>query len=250
MFLYDGDLKENNFSLVLKEFAKLAQNGCVPCGLVKGHLDGWGVHCLNKEQEISSRSLGEVDEDTLVAIASPKSGNYGQVLVHLRKASIGAVSIQNTHPFSRSGVSFCHNGSVKTFPETSFKKEKYLYEGATDSEIFFFRIMDRIEGKVEHASLEILGDALSGEVVEIQKTNDWTSLTCFVKSKDGVVLNYLWNENHPDSSSMEFAEYYTFFVGKNNDGATILCSEELDIDGFKWEKLKNGSLLSFPFKSS
>jgi predicted glutamine amidotransferase len=170
---------------------------------------------------------------------------FGQAIVHLRKATIGKNSIHNTHPFFHSGISFCHNGSIHSFSDAQYINDKFILEGNTDSEIFFMRIFDRVFDKKNGASVENLKIALLEEIREIQKVPTWTSLSCLIKTKNYIILNYLWNESHPQASKLEFDKYYTFYTGKK-DGVTMLCSEVLDIDGFTWEKLPNDSLLVIP----
>ncbi len=55
-------------------------------------------------------------------------------------------------------------------------------------------------------------------------------MTCLLKTKEGIILNYLWNENDPNAEKMEYEKYYTFYIGKKGD-TTILCSEKLDCRG-------------------
>ena len=81
---------------------------------------------------------------------------------------------------------------------------------------------------------------MNDEISEIKNTADWTSLTCLIASSDGIVLNYLWNEQYPRAKELRMQDYYTFYIGvKGNE--IILCSERLSLDGFVWEKLENNT---------
>ncbi len=242
IFAYSGDLSSPVYIKALEKFSLLGENGCVPCGIESGHLDGWGIHSSDTKNSIYFRNCEPVNKDKLLNIANQLSNNYGQTVVHLRKATIAKNAICNTHPFMREGVSFAHNGSIHAFPETSFVQDRILREGHTDSETFFLRILDKINGQKGDASLYNIKSALAKEVEEIKSMTEWTSLTCVIKSQDGLVLNYLWNEEHVESETLGFKDYYTFYIGKSN-GISILCSEILDIKDVIWEKLENGTIL-------
>lgn len=237
IFAYSGDLGSDECSLAVTEFAKLAQHGSVPLGIESGHTDGWGLYASNGGKEVYVRSAGEAGAEKLLTALQPVRG-AGQALIHLRKATVGANKIANTHPFLRSGVAFCHNGSIRSFPDS----QSSLLEGDTDSEKYFMRIL----GRMSDRELATMKSAVEAEVSAL-KTGDWTSLTCVLKSNSGLVLNYMWNESHPKTEEMKLEDYYTFFVGRKAD-QIILCSEKLPLDGFEWEALVNGTTLAIPQK--
>lgn len=237
IFAYSGDLVSDECTLAVTEFAKLAQHGSVPLGIEPGHTDGWGLYASNGGTEVYVRSAGEVSAEKIVTALQPVRGS-GQTLIHLRKATVGTNKITNTHPFLRSGVAFCHNGSILSFPDSY----NGLLEGDTDSEKYFIRIL----GRMPDSELASMKNAVESESA-LLKTGSWTSLTCVLRSNKGLVLNYMWNEAHPKTEEMRLEDYYTFFVGtKGSD--TILCSEKLPVEGFVWEPLANGTVLAIPQK--
>lgn len=242
MFAYIGEKTSPTYAGAIAEFSKLAVSGCVPCGAPAGHKDGWGTASWTKDTESFHRSILPANDDLLMRHTLTGDVSQGHIIIHLRKASIGEISLSNTHPFMHSGVAFCHNGSIKTFPKNSvFGNNLILREGQTDSEIFFLRILSRVPGLIiGNVKLEEIRDALNGEVSEIKNTADWTSLTCFISSSDGIVLNYLWNEQYPRAKELKMQDYYTFYVGMKGS-EIILCSEKLPLDGFVWEKLENNT---------
>ncbi|QQR49964.1 class II glutamine amidotransferase [Candidatus Nomurabacteria bacterium] len=244
LFAFSGNTGSPEYRDALMAFAVLADKGCVPCGIEPGHQDGWGIHSSNKAHEVYIRSVEPIDGDSVISSTESVSGD-GQVIAHLRKATVGTKAICNTHPFLRSGICFCHNGSIHAFESTVFTNDRHLREGHTDSETFFLRILDRIDGQLGDGSLSMFEKAIKDEVIEIQKISEWTSLTCLLKTKEGIILHYLWNEKDPERETLKLDEYYTFYKG-TKDGMTILCSETLDIQGFTWEKLDNGTILTLP----
>jgi len=246
IFAYSGDINSPLYIEALEKFSSLGENGCVPCGVKAGHLDGWGIHTSSDESDLYYRSIKSISKDVLIEKSKIGLVNFVQTIVHLRKATVGKNMICNTHPFMKSGLSFCHNGSIHAFPETNFTDSRHLREGHTDSETFFMRILGRINGQIGDISLNDLQLVLTQEVNEIKNTSEWTALICILKSSNGLIINYLWNEDHKDVEPLKLKDYYTFYIGKIGN-TIIACSEILDIPGFSWEKLKNDTILTIPF---
>lgn len=66
------------------------------------------------------------------------------VIVHLRDAKHGDVSVQNTHPFYAQGWIFAHNGSMERYKEIEAELPGIKYKGETDSERYFHLILKHI----------------------------------------------------------------------------------------------------------
>jgi predicted glutamine amidotransferase len=245
IFTYHGELGSEDFIVALKKFSHLAKDVCVPCGIEAGHADGWGITAATKNDEVYFRSIEEISEKHIAGSVVSIPAEQGNAIAHLRKATSGKIALCNTHPFAQAGIHFCHNGSIHAFPKTAFVSDRYLREGHTDSETFFLRILDRISGQIGDASLGDITIALKKEIFEIQKTTEWTSLICLLQSRKGIIVNYLWNENHSEAVVRDFEKYYTLYRGRKGDN-TIICSEMLEIPGFIWEKLDNGSIFEIP----
>src|SRR5690606_9321840 len=70
------------------------------------------------------------------------------VIAHLRKATVGQLSIINTHPFQHGRWVFAHNGNIKNFdqlrPELvamiDSDLQRYIL-GTTDSEVIFYLLL-------------------------------------------------------------------------------------------------------------
>src|SRR6267142_2101496 len=75
------------------------------------HPDGWGVGWYESGAPRVIRSLtpahGDVDFEKLSHFVAAQT-----VLAHVRKASVGRVSMENTHPFQRGPWLFAHNGTL------------------------------------------------------------------------------------------------------------------------------------------
>jgi len=140
-------------------------------GVTGPHKDGWGITFY--EGKGCRTSL------------EPKAGAYSEiaqlvqkypiksklVIAHIRRANIGAVCLENTHPFTRElwgeNWTFAHNGRLK-----GIKKKKlnfYKPIGTTDSEHAFCWILDSIRrrfrhkpsGKILHSLISHLLDELN-----------------------------------------------------------------------------------------
>src|SRR5437867_2191134 len=75
------------------------------------HPDGWGVGWYEDGVPRVVRSLtpahGDADFEKLSQFVSAQT-----VIAHVRKASVGRVAEENTHPFQRGPWLFAHNGTI------------------------------------------------------------------------------------------------------------------------------------------
>ena len=129
-------------------FSGFSQRG----GCTDHHSDGWGIAFFESDGEQPGRAARHfVDKES--ASTSPiahmlrsypiKSHN---VVAHVRKATVGAVTLENCHPFVRELWGrywvFAHNGDLKNF-------EPHLHGafhpvGTTDSELAFCWLMQEL----------------------------------------------------------------------------------------------------------
>ncbi|CAN5141263.1 class II glutamine amidotransferase [soil metagenome] len=111
--------------------------------LSEEHCDGWGIALyrdawtLHRSTECAARSerYASIDLDATLAIA------------HIRKKTVGALAISNTHPFQCGRFVFAHNGTVETAPlgaHTSVARLAAI-EGTTDSEKMFAFVLTQID---------------------------------------------------------------------------------------------------------
>ncbi len=123
------------------------------------HRDGWGISFFEGKgcrafKDVSPAAASVVSE--LVRNYPIKSLN---VIAHIRKASVGQVNLENTHPFSRELWGeywvFAHNGDLERFNPAL--RGDYLPVGSTDSELAFCLILEalkrRFDGKPDPVQL-------------------------------------------------------------------------------------------------
>ncbi|WP_395668024.1 class II glutamine amidotransferase [Rhodoferax sp.] len=129
-------------------FTGFSQRG----GCTDHHSDGWGIAFFESEGDQPGKAARHfVDKDS--AATSPiaqmlrsypiKSHN---VVAHVRKATVGAVTLENCHPFVRELWGrywfFAHNGDLKDFAPSLHGSFKPV--GSTDSELAFCWLMQEL----------------------------------------------------------------------------------------------------------
>jgi predicted glutamine amidotransferase len=109
------------------------------------HADGWGAAFrIGDDWRIERSTSCAAHCTTYERLAAIEAR---VVIAHVRKATVGDLSLANTHPFRRDDFVFAHNGTVhaidllvaRTAPEQLAK-----LEGATDSERLFAFVMTHI----------------------------------------------------------------------------------------------------------
>jgi len=202
----------------LRDFRKLANIGKVPKGAKEpGHKDGWGIACFDGGVPIYlgiEPTNAFKDERYDKALRKlEKSQISGVLLAHLRKRSVGAVSLENTLPFIQGQLAFAHNGTIYDF------NVKVEDEGkdTSDSKRFFRLLIQEIENSCNRVE-----DAIERVVTTIRKTYRYSSLTFLLS--DGTKL-YAYR----DYSQVKNGGYYGLMYTKN---AHILLLTQEPI----WEK--------------
>jgi len=159
-------------SSFLHDFRLLAEKGDVlPIAKKPGHKDGWGIVGYQNHTQIRlGREPKNAMEDPKYEEACERVdqlGLIGSLMAHLRKASKGKVSQENTAPLTRDEWCFGHNGTIKNF-DISINGLK----GETDSERFFLLLLSRIVN--DSTSVE---KAIEKTVREIRHSYEYSSLT-------------------------------------------------------------------------
>ena len=119
-------------------------------------------------------------------------------VAHVRWASTGGRTLQNTHPFAMAGRVMAHNGGFGDLPQLDDKLGKYtdLVLGDTDSERYFALIIQQT-------------DAHDGDVgAGIAAAASWIAAHLPVSSLNTVVAapGELWALRYPDSHALHVLE--------------------------------------------
>jgi len=219
--------------LLLTAFKQLSQTGIVPEGAEAGHKDGWGVLVYEGDmpryvdREPTDPLNGPSYERTVENIARTRPRI---ILAHLRKASCGAKSVENTQPFEHSQWSFAHNGTIYSHGLSRIGTEN-------DSQAYFRTLLDGLAS----SNIE---DAVAGRVKELREDimhqsdnsgRTYSSLTCLLSDGNSIYAVR-------DFSEELEREYYTMYYALSQNGI-VFCQEKI-ADG-TWEAIPNKTLVAF-----
>jgi glutamine amidotransferase len=170
--------------------------------------DGWGLVTYTNSLPHADRQKRPAfdGEDFRWAAAKAYSRT---VMAHVRRATIGAVVPENTHPFVFDRFAFSHNGTIDGFPVL---KDRILSEiepalrshiqGSTDSEHFFYLLLTRhmkngtpmVKTLADCCNLVAGWSATEAPSAEFALNAIWTDGRRFVASKLGRSLWYVNRE--------------------------------------------------------
>ena len=106
------------------------------------HDSGWGMAYYMSGQPEVKRFPRAAHEDPSFSGASRALSDL--LMVHVRRATVGGLKLENTHPFSRERYAYCHNGTILQ-PGRLLELADQLPSGETDSEYFFCALMGRLD---------------------------------------------------------------------------------------------------------
>ena len=119
---------------------------CARGGHTADHADGWGIAFLRDKAAAcsSTRTLRLRRPSPKLVRRYPIKSKH--VIAHIRKATRGAVALQNCHPFQRELWGrywvFAHNGTLADF--TAPPSDVYRAVGETDTEAAFCWMLDTL----------------------------------------------------------------------------------------------------------
>jgi len=200
-------------SCYLRDFQALAHIGRVFEGAKDaGHKDGWGITYFDKGiPTYLDRQPTDALKDERYAVALEKMESLqisGVVLAHLRRRSVGTVSMENTLPFTHGTWAFAHNGTIFDF-DAKIEGER---EDVTDSKRFFQLLVREIE--TGNSRVE---EAIGRVVNNIRNTCRHSSLT-FLLSNGAKLYAYR------DFAEAKNEGYYSLMYAKE-DGMVLFSQE-------------------------
>lgn len=132
-------------SLVHAQNALMAQSGGDLTGLMHGH--GWGVADYADGSPLIEKQTWSAFNDEHFAKAAARVYAH-TVVAHVRRATVGEPSIENTHPFHHGRWIFAHNGTVPNFLKVRDRMMPEIdpllrndIKGTTDSEHVFYYLL-------------------------------------------------------------------------------------------------------------
>jgi glutamine amidotransferase len=121
----------------------------------KEHPDGWGLGWYENGAPRVVRGLtpahGDAVFEKLSHFVSART-----VVAHVRKASVGAIAMDNTHPFQRGPWLFAHNGTLPDWEKVRGPLEQLIdpslrssLRGETDSERCFLLFLTQLRRRCD-----------------------------------------------------------------------------------------------------
>jgi len=235
-------------------FTGFSQRG----GCTDHHSDGWGIAFFESEGDQPGKAARHfVDKES--ASTSPiakmlksypiKSHN---VVAHVRKATVGAVTLENCHPFTRELWGrywvFAHNGDLKEFNPRLHGSFKPV--GSTDSELAFCWLLQELnKSHVRVPTVEELTHTLAELVPQIAKHGTFNFLLSngqALWAHASTKLSYVLRQ-HPFPEVQLKEEDVTVDLSDLNgpeDRQVIVVTEPLTTNE-AWVAMESGELQAF-----
>lgn len=188
--------------------------------LSENHDSGWGMAAYREPGAAApstERFAVAAHGDKRFEAATEMRGRIFNV--HVRRATLGGLSTENTHPFEYGPYTFAHNGTILDY-RSLLRRGMGEPHGETDSECFFMRLMNEFDPEDPKRSIRNV-------VAAVVAGHTFSGLN-FVFS-DGVKL-YAYKLGI-------FDLFYT-----TRQGVALVCSEELT--GENWHNVQQDVLLT------
>jgi predicted glutamine amidotransferase len=199
-----------------------------------GLFDSGGAPVLDKQPEPAFEDPEWIHE--------AKQAESAQFVAHVRWATAGGRTPQNTHPFAMDGRIMAHNGGFGSLPVLDSHLGSYarLVQGDTDSERFFALITKETD---EHD-----GDVGAG----ITAAARWIAANLPLSSLNTIVAapGELWALRYPDQHALHIVEHPSPHLRSSMSSihmaeapATVVVASEI-LDGeATWRMLAPGELV-------
>ncbi len=111
------------------------------------HRNGWGLVLLDDDVFSIDKEPKKAIDSLYLKSKLKDNIETARCIAHIRKATIGEVNVNNTHPFLKNDDSgrrwvLAHNGTI--FESEALSPYQYIQEGTTDSERILLYIVDEI----------------------------------------------------------------------------------------------------------
>lgn len=117
-------------------------------GRTDKHKDGWGIAFYEGRGCRLFIDTTPAVESPVAALVRTYPLRSLNVIAHIRKATVGEVSLENTHPFMREMWgrywTFAHNGTLRGYATRFGDGRRYTPVGTTDSELAFCDLLERL----------------------------------------------------------------------------------------------------------
>lgn len=224
-------------------------------GLTGDHKDGWGIAFFEGKavrQFLDSKASIHSPVAEFIKAYPIHSKN---VIAHIRKATQGAVSLENTHPFMRELWGrywiFAHNGNVPDFqPELD---GTFLPVGSTDSERAFCWILQEFRRRfgLQMPETSVLFETLAELTKEIGRHGEFNYLfsngdQLFAHCSIAQKLSYIIRKAPFPMAHLRDQDVKVDFstVASSTDQVVIIATSPLT-ENETWQILEPGTLWLF-----
>ncbi|MCX7846457.1 MAG: class II glutamine amidotransferase [bacterium] len=226
---------------------------CERGGRTADHVDGWGIGFFEGRGCRVFLDVAPACESPVAKFVKTYPIKTLTAIAHIRKATHGAVALENTHPFVREVWGrywlFAHNGSLEAF--TPALSGRFVPVGDTDSERAFCAILDAFaaRGEKEMPPLEKLYQTLAEVTAWIAshgKFNYLLGSEHFLFAYCATSLHYLIRQAPFRTAHLADADVTVDFssVTTPKDRVAIIATRPLT-DNEEWVGVAPGSLVLF-----
>jgi len=215
--------------------------------------DGWGIGWYEDgEARIFKQGIPAIAYESKLPALSKKVRSK-VIIAHVRKGTEGDPSVQNSHPFKYENWIFAHNGSVDKDNLLSILIDKYKekIEGETDSEVYFYWILQCIEEEedivkgIKKAVAEVIRKSYKGLNFLLSNGNSLFAFRYSNPSQKARYTLYKLERKPSKHEPIEFLSKETTALIRSKslkgEKAVLICSEKLTEE--KWTEIRVGKLL-------
>lgn len=230
-------------------FTGLMQRG----GKTGPHRDGWGIGFYEGKGYRAFHDYQPSASSKVANLITEYPIKSRVVISHIRKANVGKVALENTHPFSREmwgrRWAFAHNGQLKGVKQWPLKF--YNPIGTTDSEHAFCWMLDQIKKKFPQPPEK--PKPLWAFVEKLLKKLDTLGVFNVLMSDDKYLyaycstkLSWITRRAPFGEAHLKDTEVLIDFEKETtpNDIVTVIATEPLT-DNEEWHKMAKGTLEVF-----
>ncbi len=195
--------------------------------------DGWGIGWYeNGKAQLFKEETPAHDPNSQLSRFA-KEVRSKLIIAHVRAMSVGMQSKENSHPFQNNNWLFVHNGTVDKDHLRLLLEPKYkqMLEGDTDSEVYFYWVLQNIE----HHNNDVI-EGVKNAIKEVISRR-YTGIN-FLLSDGTSLYAFRYSQNPQDA--------YTLYKRKRNstnsfEDAVLVCSEPVTDE--EWDPINYGHML-------
>lgn len=222
-------------------------------GCTDEHKDGWGIAFFEGKGCRTFMDILPSVESPIAQLVKNYSIKSLNVIAHIRQATVGAICLENTHPFIREHWGrywiFAHNGDLKEFVPDLPPDIRPV--GTTDSEKAFCLLMQDMKNRFPSGQptvcelYEVLRE-ISNQIATHGSFNFLLSNGEFLFAHCSTKLSYIVRR-HPFSHAHLVDKDVTIDFSKvttKDDQVAVIATEPLT-DNEHWTQIQPGELLVF-----